>query len=256
MRRTSDAFEDGWRGYYESIFNPARVNPTAMRAEMPKKYWRNMPEAAADPGLIRDAPRRMARMIDQAATMPAQAQPERALAADVRGQEPTVSRNSTPSIAGAGPLVPGATQPVFGEGPAHAGDRFVGEQPGDQEDLQGRPFVGPAGQLLDRRAAARPGSTRDTVYLTNAVKHFKFEQRGKRRIHAKPTAGEVEHYRPFADEGARPGAPRLVVALGGTALLALSGKALPVTKARGPAHCSRTGPATSRCIRPICCDSE
>ena len=112
----------------------------------------------------------------------------------------------------------------------------MGEQPGDQEDLAGQAVRGARRAVADARHGARPGSTRDTVYLTNAVKHFKFEQRGKRRIHAKPTAGEVEHYRPLADEGARSGAAALVVALGGTALLALSGKALPVTKARGPAH--------------------
>ena len=95
----------------------------------------------------------------------------------------------------AGPLVPGATRPVFGEGPTGA-IAFVGEQPGDQEDLQGRPFVGPAGQLLTR-AMADVGLDRRKVYLTNAVKHFKFEERGKRRIHAKPTAGEIRHYRPW-----------------------------------------------------------
>ena len=91
--------------------------------------------------------------------------------------------------------MPGATQAVFGEGPVDADIVFVGEQPGDQEDRQGRPFVGPAGQLLTGRWR-RPGSTASEVYLTNAVKHFKFEQRGKRRIHQKPTAGEVKHYRP------------------------------------------------------------
>ena len=85
-----------------------------------------------------------------------------------------------------------ATQTVFGEGPADAAILFVGEQPGDQEDLQGRPFVGPAGQLFDR-ALAEAGLDRERVYITNAVKHFKFEPRGKRRIHQSPTAGEVKH---------------------------------------------------------------
>ena len=231
---TSDRFEEGWRDYYESVFNPARVNPRAMRAEMPKKYWRNMPEAASIAALIQDAPQRMARMIDQEATMPAKRKPERALEA-MWDQEPKSLHELNAIIARAGPLVPGATQPVFGEGPAHPAIAFVGEQPGDQEDLQGRPFVGPAGQLLVR-AMGEAGIARDTVYLTNAVKHFKFEERGKRRIHAKPTAGEVRHYRPFLMKELDLVQPRLVVALGGTALLALSGKALPVTKARGPAH--------------------
>ena len=161
--------------------------------------------------------------------------------------------NSTPSSPAPGPLVPGATQAVFGEGPAHAAIAFVGEQPGDQEDLQGRPFVGPAGQLLVARHGARPGSTRDTVYLTNAVKHFKFEERGKRRIHAKPTAGEVKHYRPLLMKELDLVQPRLVVALGGTALLALSGKAPAGHEGARPGASSKTGPATSRCIPPICC---
>ena len=111
---------------------------------------------------------------------------------------------------------------------------FVGEQPGDQEDLQGRPFVGPAGQLLDR-AMGDAGLDRQTVYVTNAVKHFKFEQRGKRRIHQRPTAGEVRHYRWWLDQELRLVHPRLVVALGATAVLALAGKSLPIARFRGPA---------------------
>ncbi len=152
-----DRFEEGWRDYYESIFNPARVNPKAMRAEMPKKYWRNMPEAASIAALIREAPQRTARMIDREATMPAKRKPERALEA-MWDQEPKSIGELNAVIARAGPLVPGATQPVFGEGPDGAAIAFVGEQPGDQEDLQGRPFVGPAGNCWCA-PCARPGST-------------------------------------------------------------------------------------------------
>ena len=136
----------------------------------------------------------------------------------------------------AGQLVPGATRPVFGEGPTGA-IAFVGEQPGDQEDLQGRPFVGPAGQLLTR-AMADVGLDRRKVYLTNAVKHFKFEERGKRRIHAKPTAGEIRHYRPWLMKELELVRPKLVVALGASALQALAGKALPIGRARGPRELS------------------
>ena len=229
-----DSFEEGWRGYYESVFNPARVNPTAMRAEMPKKYWRNMPETAAIPGLIQTASRRVETMIEQEATMPAKRTPERALDA-MWDQEPKTLEELNAIIAKAGPLVPGATQAVFGEGPAHAGIMFVGEQPGDQEDLQGRPFVGPAGKLLGR-AMQEAGIDRAQAYLTNAVKHFKFEQRGHRRIHAKPTAGEVKHYRPWLMKELELVRPRLVVALGATAVLALSGKAAPVSRSRGRAQ--------------------
>jgi uracil-DNA glycosylase len=228
-----DSFEDGWRGYYESVFNPARVNPTAMRAEMPKKYWRNMPETAAIPGLIQTASWRVESMIEQEATMPAKRTPERALDA-MWDQEPKTLEELNAIIAKAGPLVPGATQAVFGEGPAHAGIVFVGEQPGDQEDLQGRPFVGPAGKLLGR-ALLEAGIDRSQAYLTNAVKHFKFEQRGHRRIHAKPTAGEVKHYRPWLMKELELVRPKLVVALGGTALLALTGKSTPITRSRGRA---------------------
>jgi uracil-DNA glycosylase family protein len=149
--------------------------------------------------------------------------------------EPKTLEELNAIIAAAGPLVPGATQAVFGEGRAGAEIAFVGEQPGDQEDRQGRPFVGPAGQLLTR-ALGEAGIDRGAVYLTNAVKHFKFEQRGKRRIHVKPTAGEVKHYRPWLLKELELVRPRLVVALGATAVLALAGKALPITRARGQAR--------------------
>jgi uracil-DNA glycosylase family protein len=137
-------------------------------------------------------------------------------------------------LAASKPLVPGATRAVLGEGPVGASIAFVGEQPGDQEDRQGRPFVGPAGQLLDR-AMSDAGIDRYRVYVTNAIKHFKFEQRGKRRIHQKPTAGEVKHYRWWLDQELRLVHPKLVVALGATAILALAGKPLSIDKFRGRA---------------------
>jgi len=231
---SEDSFEEGWRGYYESVFNPARVNPTAMRAEMPKKYWRNLPETAAIPGLIQTASQRVDVMIEQEATMPTKRTPERALEA-MWDQEPKTLQELNAVIAQAGPLVPGATQAVFGEGPSHADIVFVGEQPGDQEDLQGRPFVGPAGKLLDK-AMREAGIDRSKAYLTNAVKHFKFEQRGHRRIHAKPTTGEVKHYRPWLMKELELVRPKLVVALGATAVLALTGKSTPISRSRGGAQ--------------------
>jgi uracil-DNA glycosylase family protein len=130
------------------------------------------------------------------------------------------------------PLVPGADHAVLGEGPEGAAIAFVGEQPGDKEDLQGRPFVGPAGQLLDR-ALCEVGIDRKQVYITNAVKHFKFLQRGKRRIHQKPTAGEVRHYRWWLEKELEFVRPNLVVALGATAVLALAGKQLSIARYRG-----------------------
>jgi DNA polymerase len=135
-------------------------------------------------------------------------------------------------ISASEPLVVGGTRAVLGEGPEGAAVAFVGEQPGDQEDLQGRPFVGPAGLLLDR-ALGEAGIDRGEVYVTNAVKHFKFLQRGKRRIHQKPTAGEVRHYRWWLEKELDFVHPKLVVALGATAVLALAGKPLSITRYRG-----------------------
>jgi uracil-DNA glycosylase family protein len=135
-------------------------------------------------------------------------------------------------ISSSRPFVEGSDNAVLGEGPLKARIAFVGEQPGDQEDQQGRPFVGPAGKLLDR-AMEEAGIERKKIYVTNAVKHFKFVQRGKRRIHSKPTAGEVKHYRWWLEKELDFVQPKLVVALGATALLALAGKALPVGANRG-----------------------
>ena len=130
------------------------------------------------------------------------------------------------------PLWHDATQTVFGEGPQDAEVVFVGEQPGDQEDIAGKPFVGPAGKVFDA-VLAEAGIERGKAYVTNAVKHFKFERRGKRRLHSRPNAGEVRACRWWLDKELGFIRPRLAVALGATAALALTGKALPVTKMRG-----------------------
>jgi DNA polymerase len=125
-----------------------------------------------------------------------------------------------------------ATQTVFGEGPSHARIVMVGEQPGDQEDLQGRPFVGPAGRLLDR-ALEKAGIDRSEVYVTNAVKHFKFEPRGKKRIHKKPDRPEIEACKFWLDRELKVLKPELVVALGATAGQAVYGRAVRVLSERG-----------------------
>jgi DNA polymerase len=123
---------------------------------------------------------------------------------------------------------------VFGEGPQNARLVFVGEQPGDREDIVGRPFVGPAGELLNR-ALEDARISRKIVYVTNAVKHFKYEPRGKRRIHQKPNAGEVRACKFWLDRELATIKPDLVVALGATAAQALAGHAVSVLRARGPA---------------------
>ena len=228
----NDTFEAGWRNYYESTFNPARLNPTAMRSHMPKKYWKNLPEAQSIPGLIRSAPVRVRKMIDQESAMPRKRDPQKAVAA-MSDQEPKSLAALNRLIIAAEPMVKGGTRAVLGEGPLHPAIAFVGEQPGDQEDIAGKPFVGPAGKLLDQ-AMAEAGIDRAQTYVTNAVKHFKFEPRGKRRLHAKPTAGEVKHYRWWLEKELDLVKPKLVVALGATAALALARKPLAVGKNRGP----------------------
>jgi uracil-DNA glycosylase family protein len=130
------------------------------------------------------------------------------------------------------PLFERGTQTVFGEGPASARIMFVGEQPGDAEDLAGRPFVGPAGRLLDRALDAA-GIDRSQVYVTNAVKHFKWVPRGKRRIHSKPNAMEIQACFPWLEAEIAAVQPAVVVALGATAAQALLGRSFRVTKQRG-----------------------
>jgi DNA polymerase len=143
------------------------------------------------------------------------------------------------------------TQTVFGEGPRGAALMLIGEQPGDAEDLSGHPFVGPAGKLLDR-ALADAGIDRSTVYLTNVVKHFKWEPRGKRRIHKKPRASEIAACRPWLDTEIALVRPRVIVCLGATAAQALLGSSFKVTQHRGefvesplawPAEAKREGGA-------------
>jgi DNA polymerase len=133
------------------------------------------------------------------------------------------------------------TQTVFGEGPSNATVIFVGEQPGDQEDLQGRPFVGPAGQLLDK-AMEQAGIDRSRAYVTNAVKHFKWEPRGKRRLHAKPNAREMSACRPWLEAEMEAIHPEIIVCLGATAAQTLLGPSFRITRQRGQIMQSDWGP--------------
>lgn len=141
------------------------------------------------------------------------------------------------------------TQTVFGEGPSRAEIMMVGEQPGDAEDLAGHPFVGPAGKLLDR-ALEEAGIDRTKVYVTNVVKHFKWEPRGKRRIHAKPNAAEIGACRPWLETEVALVRPRVLVCLGATAAQALLGRAFKVTRMRGQFVDSPLAPLVTATVHP------
>jgi DNA polymerase len=147
------------------------------------------------------------------------------------------------------PLYRHATQAVFGEGGTAARIMMIGEQPGDSEDLAGRPFVGPAGRVLDA-GLATAGIPRDDVYVTNVVKHFKFTRRGKRRIHEKPTQYEVSACRPWLTSELELVAPAIVVVLGATAAQSLLGRAFRVTKERGVERATALAPHTFATVHP------
>jgi len=147
------------------------------------------------------------------------------------------------------PLWERGTQTVFGEGPQLAEVMLIGEQPGNEEDLSGRPFVGPAGRLLDRALAAA-GIDRRSVYVTNAVKHFKWEPRGKRRIHQKPSAGEVRACKPWLEAEIQVVRPRAVVCLGATAAQALLGRTFRITEHRGQLIASALAPLVTATVHP------
>jgi len=142
-----------------------------------------------------------------------------------------------------------ATQTVFGEGPKRAAIMFVGEQPGDYEDLVGKPFVGPAGQIMNR-ALEEAGIDRQEVYVTNAVKHFKWEPRGKRRIHQKPNAREIAACRPWLEAELRIVKPKLVVLLGATAAQTIFGSSFRVTRERGKVLSSKFAPKIVATVHP------
>ncbi|MCP9626000.1 UdgX family uracil-DNA binding protein [Rhodopseudomonas palustris] len=235
MAPSEDRLEETWLTYYASIFNPARLKTKAMQAEMPKKYWRNLPEAALIKPLIEDAERKTHAMVAAEASVPKKPQ---------RQEQPMTKakpKHGVDTLAHLREEAKGcrdcdlwkpATQTVFGEGPQHATVMLVGEQPGDKEDLAGKPFVGPAGQMLDR-ALAEAGVDRDKTYVTNAVKHFKFVPRGKIRLHQKPNTPEIKACRQWYERELATIKPLLVVAMGATAAQSVLGKITPINANRG-----------------------
>jgi DNA polymerase len=217
-----DPLEETGRTSYASIFNPARLKVGAMLREMPKKYWRNMPETSLVAPLIAGARNRELEMIETS---------RQAVGAGANVATSWAALRDEARDCRRCELFKCGTQTVFGEGPLDAAILFVGEQPGDQEDLAGRPFVGPAGQLFNA-ALEQAGIDRSTTYVTNAVKHFKFVLRGKKRIHSKPDTAEIEACRWWIDQERALIRPPLTVALGATAARSLTGKTVTISKVR------------------------
>ena len=225
-RPREDINEHLWRTYYRSICNVSRINPSAMQREMPKHYWNNLPEATEIATLLRDGAARFAARQKQG-----------------DHQNFTAAKSLQRSLAQAQMPAPGiqlcracdlwkhATQAVEGEGPKSARIMLVGEQPGDEEDLRGRPFIGPAGKVLDDALQAA-GLNRGEIYLTNAVKHFKWEPRGKRRLHKRPGVGEIRACNAWLLNEIEAVKPMVIVALGASALTALLGSPKTIETAR------------------------
>lgn len=238
-----DASETLWATYFANIFNPARVKLEAMRSEMPKKYWRNLPETRLIPAMLADAEARVERMREAGASQPRPG--AAAVSTRYRASLPTVpdapqtldeARQGAMQCRRCG-LCEAATQTVWGEGNSSAQIMIVGEQAGDQEDLAGRPFIGPAGQLL-RAAMSEAGLDPERTWLTNAVKHFKFTPRGKTRLHQNPNRGEIVHCRWWLGLELAFIQPQITLALGASAAFALTDNYRPVSQRRG---CIETG---------------
>ena len=237
-----DASEGLWATYFANIFNPARVKLDAMRSEMPKKYWKNLPETRLIPEMLKDAEARVQRMHAAGAsqvrtgaaaisTRYRAAMPQLPNVSDTLPE--TLDQARTGAIACRKcPLCEAATQTVWGIGSDQAALMIVGEQPGDQEDLVGRPFVGPAGQLLSAvMMAADIGA--DKVWLTNAVKHFKFTPQRKQRLHVTPDRTEIDKCRWWLGLELAFIRPKVTLALGATAAFALTGNDAPLSGRRG-----------------------
>lgn len=233
-----DRLEEEWRAYYANIFNPARVKIAAMKSEMPMKYWKNLPEAELIAPLTHRASDRVDAMIES--------DPANMVPNPVHNQ---VDQRQFSSLANLYNALDQATYPqsrgisnivVRGEGPSNASVMLVGEQPGDEEDKQGRLFVGPAGQMLDRAMVAAK-IERNRLYLSNAVKRFKYVVRGKRRLHQNPSVADIDHYRWWLEQEIALVRPRLIVALGATAARSLLKKPVTISRVRNTVMPYRSG---------------
>lgn len=239
MAPGEDEVEDFWKTYYASTFNPARLKLKTMQGEMPKRYWKNLPEASVIHELTAQSFARTETMVAAPAS-----EPNLRLAKTLSriNRDHAFDEGFVPSsLEELGqavqtcrrcPLWRDATQGVCGAGAKPSRLMVVGEQPGDQEDLAGRPFVGPAGQVLND-ALVEAGIDRDDAFVTNAVKHFKHEPRGKRRIHRTPLVTEISACRWWLDAERRLVRPKVIVTLGATAALGVLNRKMTVTQARG-----------------------
>lgn len=213
-RAAVDEVESLWLAYYKSTFNPARLNETALHQHMPVRFWKHLPEGSLIPAMIADA-RSGARRVAQASAV--RAMTGKQVAVDAQRAQPSRPIPSSLDECRRCELWRNATQAVPGHGPETARMMVIGEQPGDHEDLTGRAFVGPAGQVLDE-ALRRAGVPRDAVFLTNAVKHFKWIARGKRRLHKTPAQREVHACAHWLEQELARVRPAVIVTLGATAL--------------------------------------
>jgi uracil-DNA glycosylase len=227
---TEDRLEEFWRRTSARIFNPAGVK--AMQTAKPKQSWRNLPEASIIKQLIADTECWIGAGIATAGTGVQQTREPSMKRKSENSAETIATLREEAASCRACHLWKEATQTVFGEGPQTAQIVLVGEQPGDKEDLAGKPFVGPAGQMLDR-ALQQAGIDRSKVYVTNAVKHFKFLARGKIRLHQKPATPEIKACRQWYERELASIKPDLVVAMGATAAQCVLGKITPINKNRG-----------------------
>lgn len=222
-----DQVELLWKQFYRSIFNPARIKIKAMKKEMPVRFWETMPETAIIDEMLAEADDRVLEMMKHqegsfysaADFMPADKDNLESLqiaAKDCKGC----------------PLYQKATQTVFGTGPKNASIVMVGEQPGNEEDKAGHPFIGPAGQILNK-ALAKAGLKRESIYMTNAVKHFKFEQQGVLRMHRSPNLKDIVSCKPWLESELMAIKPKLVICLGVSAAKSLLTPKFKLDESRG-----------------------
>ena len=230
---TDDHLEAVWRAYYAATFNPARINPVAMRAQLPGRFWKGLPESRLITPLTQAVRANLGQWIETRQHM---------------ASLPMVSTLPELAQAAAGctgcELHLAATQTVFGRGPSDARIMLVGEQPGDHEDLTGEPFVGPAGEVLNQ-ALKLAAIDRSQVYVTNAVKHFRFVLQGRQRRHQPPRPSQIVACRPWLEAELKAVQPKIVVCLGKTAAQSLIGGQVSMEQQRGRFF---TGPFSSRIL--------